>query len=161
MQLNQLPKHSSKKSKRLGRGYGSGKGGHTATRGQKGQKSRSKIPIWFEGGQLPFIRRLPFIKGKNRFKSLTHTTVINISDLKVFKKDQIVDNISLHKQGLVNLKESQGRIKILGRGKLEKPLTIKVVTSKQAEEKIKKAGGQVLRQSKEKVVLGTEKTPKK
>ena len=153
MQLNQLPKFSSKKSKRVGRGYGSGKGGHTATRGQKGQKSRSKVPIWFEGGQLPFIRRLPFIKGKNRFKSLTHTTVINLSDLKVFSKDQIVDNLSLHKKGLVNLKESQGRIKILGRGKIDSPLTIKVTTSKQAEEKIKKAGG--------KVVLETEKTPKK
>ena len=153
MQLNQLPSHISKKSKRVGRGYGSGKGGHTATRGQKGQKSRSKVPIWFEGGQLPFIRRLPFIKGKNRFKSLIHTTVINLSDLKGFSKDQIVDNLSLHKKGLVNLKESQGRVKILGRGKLEKSLTIKVVTSKQAEEKIKKAGG--------KVVLETEKTPKK
>ena len=153
MQLNQLPSHISKKSKRVGRGYGSGKGGHTATRGQKGQKSRSKVPIWFEGGQLPFIRRLPFIKGKSRFKSLTHTTVINISDLKIFKKDQIVDNVSLHKKGLINLKESQGRVKILGRGKLEKSLTIKIVTSKQAEEKIKKAGG--------KVVLETEKTPKK
>ena len=153
MQLNQLPNHTSKKSKRLGRGYGSGKGGHTATRGQKGQKSRSKIPIWFEGGQLPFIRRLPFIKGKNRFKSLTHTTVINVADLKVFKKDQIVDNVSLHKTGLVNLKESQGRIKILGRGKIEKALTIKVITSKQAEEKIKKAGG--------KVVLETGTKPEK
>jgi len=153
MKLNQLPSHISKKSKRVGRGYGSGKGGHASTRGQKGQKSRSKIPIWFEGGQLPFIRRLPFIKGKNRFKSLTNTTVINISDLKVFRKDQIVDNVSLHKKGLVNLKESKGRIKLLGRGKLDSPLTIKVIASKQAEEKIKKAGG--------KVVSETEKTPKK
>ena len=161
MQLNQLPKYSSKKSKRVGRGYGSGKGGHTATRGQKGQKSRSKIPIWFEGGQLPFIRRLPFIKGKNRFKSLTNTTVINVADLEGFKKDQIVDNIALHKRGLINLKESQGRIKVLGRGKLTKALKVKLITSKQAESKIKKAGGEVLIQSKKKADLETGKKPKK
>ena len=153
MKLNQLPSHSSKKSKRLGRGYGSGKGGHTSSRGQKGQKSRSKIPIWFEGGQLPFIRRLPFIKGKNRFKSLTNTTVLNVSDLKVFNKDAQVDNVSLLKMGLINQKESQGRIKILGRGKIEKALTIKVITSNQAAEKINKAGG--------KVISETIKTPKK
>jgi large subunit ribosomal protein L15 len=153
MKLDQLPSHSSKKSKRLGRGYGSGKGGHTSSRGQKGQKSRSKIPIWFEGGQLPFIRRLPFIKGKNRFKSLTNTTVLNVSDLKVFNKDAQVDNVSLLKMGLINQKESQGRIKILGRGKIEKSLTIKVITSNQAAEKINKAGG--------KVISETIKTPKK
>ncbi|MBU1070791.1 uL15 family ribosomal protein, partial [Patescibacteria group bacterium] len=52
MNLSNLPKITQRPKKRVGRGYGSGKGGHTSGRGQKGQKSRSKIPIWFEGGQL-------------------------------------------------------------------------------------------------------------
>ena len=161
MQLDNLPKHTSRKSKRLGRGYGSGKGGHTASRGQKGQKSRSKIPVWFEGGQLPFIRRLPFIKGKNRFKSLYETTPVNLSDLEVFTKGQIVDNESLLKNGVISLRQSKGLVKILGRGKIEKELTVKVNTSKQAEEKIKKAGGKVLTQSEDKVISKTEVSPEK
>ena len=59
--LQKLAKTVTKSNKRVGRGYGSGKGGHTASRGQKGQKSRvgSKIPLWFEGGQLPGVKKYP------------------------------------------------------------------------------------------------------
>ena len=64
-------KGSTKTNKRLGRGVGSGYGGHSSTRGDKGQKSRSggKIPAWFEGGQMPLQRRIPKFGFKNRFRT--------------------------------------------------------------------------------------------
>ncbi len=89
--LNQLEKTTTKKKKRLGRGYGSGKGGHTSSRGMKGQKSRggSKVPLWFEGGQLPLIRRIPFIRGKGRFKTVEPTAEITFIDINKFDFDVV------------------------------------------------------------------------
>jgi ribosomal protein L15 len=76
MKLHQLPKTTTRAQKRLGRGYGSGKGGHTSSRGQKGDLARGSVPAWFEGGQLPQIRRFPFQRGKLRFKSLIPKPVL-------------------------------------------------------------------------------------
>lgn len=144
MKLNELPKLTTTKKKRLGRGYGSGKGGHTASRGQKGQRSRNSIPAWFEGGQLPFIRRLPFIKGKNRFKSVGEQVVtINVGQLESLKAGDKVTVETLAKVGLVTAKQNAASVKILGRGKLTKALTLELPASKQAQEKIKAAGGKV------------------
>lgn len=149
MKLHELPKSSTRTSKRVGRGYGSGKGGHTSSRGQKGQRSRNSIPTWFEGGQLPFIRRLPFIKGKNRFKSIDgNMTAINVSVLEKLKDSSTVTIESLTKAGLIPSKVNQAGVKILGRGKLTKALTVALPVSKQAEEKIKAAGGKVELQQK-------------
>lgn len=66
-----LPKIKTKSKKRLGRGIGSGKGGHTSSRGQKGQKSRGSINILFEGMKMKksLIKRLPLQRGKGKFKS--------------------------------------------------------------------------------------------
>lgn len=66
--LAHLPKLRGKqgKAKRIGRGYGSGKGGHTVGRGQKGQKARRKVKPGFEGGQLPLGKRLPVRRGFKR-----------------------------------------------------------------------------------------------
>lgn len=63
--MNYLPKVKTKSSKRLGRGYGSGKGGHTSSRGMKGQKSRRKMGILFEGVKMKksLLRRLPLTRG--------------------------------------------------------------------------------------------------
>ena len=70
--LHTLPKLISNSKKRLGRGIGSGVGGHTVGKGNKGHNARQgkPTPLWFEGGQLPLIRRLPFLRGKLRFGSL-------------------------------------------------------------------------------------------
>lgn len=64
-----LPKVITKSRKRVGRGIGSGKGGHTVGRGQKGQKSRGKIGILFEGVKMKksFLKRLPLSRGKGKF----------------------------------------------------------------------------------------------
>lgn len=148
MDLSQLPKTTSKSSKRKGRGYGSGKGGHTSSRGQKGQKSRSKVPMWFEGGQLPQIRRFPFIRGKSRLKSLKKNTIaINLSQLKSFRAGAVIDHKSLIKAGLIKSSElTKNSIRILGRGEIDKAINVKVNTSNRAAEKIQKAGGSVSRE---------------
>ena len=147
MKLNKLPKITKKKKKRLGRGYGSGKGGHTVGRGAKGQKARSKVKPWFEGGQTPLLKRLPLKRGKGKFKPLKPKPIIvNLKYLNLLPKNTKVTLKSLIKHGLVNKKEAEKfGVKILGDGDLKLPLTVKLPCSKRAAEKIKKAGGKVIK----------------
>lgn len=104
MKLNNLLKIGPKKSKRLGRGVGSGKG-TTAGRGTKGQKSRSgyNLPRRFEGGQMPLIQRLSKIKG---FKSRKpKPQIVKISQVEAkFKDGERVDLKSLFEKGLIKTK---------------------------------------------------------
>ena len=84
MKLDKLPKTTSRKKKRVGRGYGSGKGGHTAGRGAKGQKARSKVKPWFEGGQANIIRRMAMQRGKGKFKARPGSIILNLKYLGYF-----------------------------------------------------------------------------
>ncbi|OGD79122.1 50S ribosomal protein L15 [Candidatus Collierbacteria bacterium RIFOXYB1_FULL_49_13] len=145
MNLALLPKTTIRPKKRLGRGYGSGKGGHTSSRGQKGQNTRGKMPVWFEGGQLPLIRRTPFIKGKFRFKPLTDKPLtVQITSLNRFADGAVVDKESLVKILKINsVKLASRGVKIVGVGALEKKLTIHLPTSRGAAKAIEKAGGKV------------------
>lgn len=70
MRLHELPRIVERSKKRLGRGYGSGKGGHTVGRGQKGQKARGKIHPLFTGTKTKksLLQRLPLLRGKGRLK---------------------------------------------------------------------------------------------
>ena len=133
-------KNSVKKRKKVGRGNGSGHG-TTSGRGTKGQLSRSggKVRIGFEGGQMPLQRIIPHLKGfKNTRKK--QFNIINIEQLEGFKNGSVVDIEFLKKNGLVMSKDNP--VKILGNGKLTKKLTVKAnFFSKNAGEKIKKAGG--------------------
>lgn len=149
MKLQQLPKLNKKPQKRLGRGYGSGRGGHASTRGSKGQKSRSKIGIFFEGTKFKksLIKRLPLMRGKGKFnKASLAQTVVNVKYLNVFKKGEKVDLETLILKGILpkNL-PSNTRVKILGDGELGIPLTVSLPCSKGAEQKIKKAGGEIVK----------------
>lgn len=67
--MTKLPKIVAKSKKRLGRGMGSGKGSHTSSRGQKGQKSRGTIGVLFEGMKVrkSYLKRLPLMRGKGKF----------------------------------------------------------------------------------------------
>ncbi|MDC0902968.1 50S ribosomal protein L15 [Pelagibacteraceae bacterium] len=145
MELNNLVKNNKKKI-RVGRGIGSGKG-KTSSRGHKGQKSRSGVAIKsFEGGQMPLYRRLP----KRGFKSLKKS---NIAILNLSKIQNIYEN---NKQNLASsldlklLKEKKIinkkyiKLKILGTGELKKKIDITAhFASKQAQEKVLKAGGKL------------------
>ena len=126
MRLHDLkPTAGSKhRRKRLGRGPGSGRGGHTSTRGQKGQGSRSGSSTrpGFEGGQLPLARRLPK-RGFNNKRFGTVYIPVNVESLNQFDDGVTVDETALRAAGLVNGRGSG--VKILGQGELEKKLTVK------------------------------------
>jgi len=145
--LSNLPKIVKREKKRCGRGYGSGKGGHTSGRGTKGQKSRLTIPALFEGTKRKksFVRRTPLRRGKGKFNPLSSgPVIINIKDLNRLPEKSIVTIDFLIKEGVVQKKAAmEVGVKILGGGQLQIPLTIKLPCSKSAVEKIKKAGGKL------------------
>jgi len=147
--LNKLKKHTTDKSKRVGRGYGSSKGGHTAGRGQKGQKSRSGYKParrGFEGGAMPLSRRLPKLKGFRRayFKSRANKVELSLTDLNDFKSGDTVSLESLQKMNLIPAKTSAKEIKILGNGTLDKKLTVKdIAVTASAKKQIEDKGGSV------------------
>ena len=138
-------KGSTKSRKRIGRGQGSGYGGHTATKGNKGRKSRSgaSIPVWFEGGQMPLQRRVPKYGFKNPFRTEYHgVNVSKLADLVASGAIEASEAITpdvLRSKGLISKGEL---VKVLGGGDLEVALTVKAhAFSKTAKEKIEKAGG--------------------
>ena len=141
--LNSFKLPEKKKSRtRVGRGNGS-KGTYSG-RGLKGQKSRSGggVPLFFEGGQLPLVKRLPFLRGfKNRFKK--DFSIVNLLDIEnKFNEGDEVNAESLFNHNLIRKKSSN--VKILGNGNLKKSLKIKVhAVTKSAEEKIKKSGSTI------------------
>ena len=129
---------SRKKRKRVGRGIG-GKGGKTAGRGTKGQKARGSIPVTFEGGQLPLSARVPKLRGfKNPFR--VEYQAINLDTIAESGLDEVTPD-TLRSKGLV----SKGAlVKVLGRGELDRKVTVKVhAVSASAEAAITAAGGTV------------------
>lgn len=143
MNLENLPKTTKKKKKRLGQGHGSGRG-KTAGRGTRGQKARNKIPIDFEGGALPLIKRLPFLRGKGKNKTFRKHIIVNLKALNSLRKDSIVDLHTLIENRVVIEKDAKMYgVKILGDGEILIPLTIKLPISKRASAKVEKAGGKI------------------
>lgn len=138
------PKRGAVQSKkRLGRGNASGLGTF-AGRGCKGQGQRKSgnVRPGFEGGQTPLISRLPKLKGFNNPNRGTFQ-VINVSDLNRFENGEEVNLQSLLEKRLVSKKDVP--VKLLGSGKLEKKLTLRVQkTSGTAKQKVLAAGGKVL-----------------
>ena len=145
MELNNLIKNNKKKI-RVGRGIGSGKG-KTSSRGHKGQKSRSGVAIKsFEGGKMPLYRRLP----KRGFKTLNkkNIAILNLSKIQnIYEKNKNdlkapLDLKTLKDKKLINKKYLQ--LKILGSGELKTKIDITAnFASKQAKEKVEKAGGKL------------------
>ena len=135
-----------KSKMRVGRGIGSGKG-KTSGRGVKGQKSRSGVAIKsFEGGQMPLYRRLP----KRGFKTLNKKSlaILNLSKIQnIYEKHKnefksSLDLKSLKDKKLINKKYL--KLKILGSGELKTKIDITAhFASKQAQEKVTKAGGKL------------------
>ncbi len=127
--LSTLPKIVASKKKRLGRGAGSGRGAKSGRGTTRHQKARESIPLHFEGGQGRLVKRFPLLRGKGKNKSAKEKQrVLNLDDLNSLKDNSIVD--------------IKG-VKILGGGKLEKKLVVKVPVSKSAKAAIEKAGGRV------------------
>ena len=143
MQLHDIvPIKRFKKAKRLGRGPGSGHG-KTSTRGHKGAKARSGrlFYIGFEGGNLPFLRKIPK-RGFNRRKNYVFQ-IVNVQDIdKRFKQNDKVNVQDLFSANLIKNKETY--VKILGKGTVNKKLTVCAHKfSAKAKDKIEKAGGSI------------------
>ncbi|WP_246945580.1 50S ribosomal protein L15 [Bacillus pinisoli] len=141
MKLHELkPAEGSRKDrKRLGRGIGTGQG-KTAGKGHKGQNARSGggVRPGFEGGQTPLFRRLP----KRGFTNINRKefTIVNLDTLNRFEEGTEVTPELLIETGVIS-KYTAG-VKILGKGKLEKKLTVKAHKfSSSAQEAIEAAGG--------------------
>ncbi len=144
----ELPKVVTKSKKRRGRGYGSGKGGHTTGRGQKGQKSRRKIGVLFEGVKVKksLLKRLPLHRGKGRFKAKDKPLIVKLAYLNLLPAGTKVDIEALAKAGIVKRDDAEKYgVKILGDGKLTKRLTLALPVSNSAAKKIEKAGGKIIR----------------
>jgi large subunit ribosomal protein L15 len=126
MELSNLKpaKGSVKKDRRLGRGQGSGRGG-TATRGHKGQQSRSGYSkrIGFEGGQMPLQRRVP----KHGFKNINRKEykAVNLSTLEKLAESKKLTKIDIQTLIDAGLVSRNGLVKILGNGKLTRKLEVK------------------------------------
>ncbi len=135
---------STKKRKRPGRGIAAGQG-KTAGRGTKGQGARSGggVAPYFEGGQLPLVRKLPFARGVGfRDPWKISFTPVNLSRLSSFRKGSIVSPETLAKAGII--KREDEMVAILGRGELKKDLKVKAHRfSASARAKIEAAGGEV------------------
>jgi len=132
-------KGATHKRKRVGRGPGSGHG-KTATRGSNGfwSRSGSSMRANFEGGQMPLVRRIPKRGFTNPNKKVY--SIVNLEKLNSFRKGTEITPALLIEEGFV--KNLRYGIKILGKGNLEKPLTIKAhAFSKSAIQKIESAGG--------------------
>lgn len=143
MELSRLkpPEGSRKKRKRVGRGSGSGHGG-TSCKGHKGQNARSGggAKPGFEGGQMPLSRRLPKRGFRNKFRK--DIIVVNLEQLKKFEEGSIVDTDTLLRLGII--KRKGDGVKILGKGDITYPLTLRVNNiSRSAREKIEATGGSV------------------
>lgn len=141
--LNNLKpaKGANRKNKRVGRGMGSGHG-KTATRGYKGQLSRSGTSMrpGFEGGQMPLHRRLPKRGFNNIFRK--EYAVVNLEQLAAFEEGAQVDPQVLTDKGIV--KSLKDGLKILGDGEIKHAIKVRAHKfSKSAVEKIEKAGGTI------------------
>ncbi len=141
MDTFRLQKIVRRPNKRLGRGHGSGKV-KTSGRGTKGQRARGKIRMGFEGGQLPLIKRLPLLRGKDRNKSLSKKAFpISIDKLNKLPAGTIVTLETLLKYHMIDTAVT--KVKVLGGKALTVKLTVSVPVSASARKSIEKAGGSI------------------
>ena len=145
--LSQLSKTTVKQDRRVGRGYGSQKGGHTTGRGAKGDKVRGKTRITFDGTKIKkgWIKRTPFLRGKHRVLASAVLFTYNLVQLeKWFEAGALVDVKSLAKKVGINEKLLIDNVKILGSGNITKALNFKgILFSESAKQKILASGGKI------------------
>ncbi len=147
MQLNNLPrkKNITSGKKRVGRGYGSGKGGHTTGLGTKGQKARGsgKVNAGFEGGQVPLYKRIPKRPGFVSYTSKDIKTV-SLVTFNRFKDGTSVTPTDLVKAGVLKSLPKHG-VKILQNGTLFKKLELSgFMYTEGARKSIEKSGSKIV-----------------
>ena len=146
MQLHDLkPNEGAHKDRnRVGRGTAAGQG-KTAGRGMKGQNARAGggVPLYHQGGNLPFFRKLPFKRGEGMTViNRVRYAEVNLDQLEQFEADAEVTPDILLESGLID--DLALPVKVLGRGDVKVALKVKThAISKGAQEKIEGAGGSV------------------
>lgn len=146
--LNKLTKITSKSAKRVGRGIGSGVGGHTTGRGAKGDNVRGHGKLTFDGTKIKksWLKRLPFLRGKHRLLPKDDTVIVSLTQLSSWFKDgAIVDTKSVFEK-IKNLskRDLTKKVKVLSTGEIDKKLTFKgIEVSQKAIAKIIAAGGKI------------------
>lgn len=139
--LSSLPKIIGKKTKRIGRGLGSGRGAKSGRGTTRHQKARENIPLHFEGGQGRMVKRFPLLRGKGRNQGRQHPIAINVTRLNIFENGSTVDITVLVKSGIIRKGEIKRGVKIVGKGKITKKLTVQLPVSQGASSVIDAAGG--------------------
>lgn len=138
--LNNLPAAKTKEKKRVGRGYGSGIGAKSG-RGQKGQHARNTVPLWFEGGNLPLIKRLPMLRGKHRLNVLKAREAITITKLEKLSETEIT--VEVLKQHHIIHRTTQ-EVKLIA-GVLSRKVSVKGMNvSAGARKVIEQVGGSII-----------------
>ena len=159
MKFNQLKIKPNKNRKRKGRGIAAGQG-KTAGRGTKGQNARSggRVRPFFEGGQMPLVRKLPKLGG---FKSRRpKVAVIYTGQLNNLPKSQIIDNQFLAKNKLI--KNAYQKVKLIKKGSLDKAYRVQIQgASKSAQNDLKAAGGSFKKVARLKQAKTVSKQPRK
>lgn len=139
-------KGSKNKKKRIGRGIGSGKGGHTVGKGNKGQKARAgKHKPWqgFEGGQVPLYKRLPRLSGFKR-KHVTNYVAVSLDMLNAYENGVEITPAKLIEDSMVRTRKNSV-IKILNSGVLKKKIALKgFLFSESARKAVEKAGAKII-----------------
>ena len=149
MQLHQFPPSARKSKKRVGRGYGSGRGGHTSSRGAKGTKARSRVGILFAGTKVKksLIQRLPKLRGRGKFNPFNLNRVtLGLDEIVDRHPANQVSYDSLVEAGLIKLHKSIShphQVKIVS-GQKKCPKTfIGLTLSRQAAKHVAQTGGKV------------------
>ena len=137
--MTRLPKVTIRPKKRLGRGMGSGKGSHTSGRGQKGQKSRGKVNVLFEGMKMKksLLKRLPLMRGKGKFHVNVKPIAIKYGRLEALPVGSVITIELLVKHGILKARLAKLHgVKIIGIGKNEKKFKFSVSISKKSVIKV-------------------------
>ena len=125
--LATLPSIIDKAAKRVGRGIGSGVGGHTTGRGAKGRNVRGKVKLTFDGTKIKkgWIKRLPFLRGKHRTNALPKPEIITLAQIeKNYKTGEVVSVQTIfEKFPRLDVRRQKFGVKILSAGTLTKKLT--------------------------------------
>ncbi len=141
--LSSLIPATTKQKRRPGRGIGSTKGGHTSGRGTKGQWARqgALVPLWFEGGQLPLVKRLPMLRGKGRLKPTTQVVTITLADLQKVQAEVVtIETLKLEKM----IPETATRVKVIATGEITKEVSVKgLAITDTARKQIEAVGGTI------------------
>jgi len=146
--LDKLIKTTTKAAKRVGRGIGSGVGGHTTGRGAKGRNVRGKVKLTFDGTKIKkgWIKRLPFLRGKHRTNALPKPEIITLAQIeKNYKTGEVVSvKTVFEKFPRLDIRRQKFGVKILSAGILTKKLTFKgVKLSASALSKVTLSGAKI------------------